>query len=1098
MLIASTRSVATFYCVRRNLYFAYYIIKPYLFFSASNCLKGLIALVSINCFSCIFAVHAQENFTGDALAEPFEIEFSLDDGEYALLRASQQSADYMLQLRHARTQKTLSVVDFSSYLGLNEVLIVKSSDCTECVLILVPNKSIDLDSPYSVTLKKSLIHAESKKRLRALLHLRVAGEYVAQSSDSEENDVNENLRDAVTELDKALSLLGDEHRDLGYHIILTKSQLLFRLEQSNQAKLGLNKIVASSVGKRSLFRAQALFEMAAFEQNAEREMEMYIEGTEIAAELGLHVVQAQGMNYQAIRGIRNSDFNTALASLNDAYVLASGEKNWRRVLDILHNLSWGNLRAGRFTKAVEYGTEQKLLAEHYNDEENVLWALYNLGLVYGDLGELHISDQFLGEAMKRLSPLTARNITSVNSLKAYVFLERAQRYLEMGAVDLAHDYVIKGISAFEKLEWPNRVADTKFLLGDIAHARGDTELAEASYKKALEYDLENSRTRSAGLRYLKLSALSLRKRDYKGAVEYQDKAISKIELIDDKKLMAVARSLKVELHHRLGQNDDAMRLAKQSQALIQAHGTSVHRARFAYRRALVHEALNEKEQGVRQLELARSIVDTQIGKVGEHKVKQEFLALFKDIYEASVRLSLAQRPDDFVAAIELVEAFKVRTLKEKIASIEVGKALGSEKIAVRANTIRAIRDAAADWYTKEGRKASGALASARRLSSSLEKLESSILKEKGSLDVSDLDLRLDKPELTTPGELIAYYFFGRDQSWLWVIVDGEITEYQLPDESTVAKLTEKFLAVISEPPSARRNVTAWRQQEIMMALSEIVLRPLEKHLSVDGVTKISVVAGGPLAGVPISALKLGGAKGYLVEKYAVEYLPSLSARTILRDSKKGGDNSKYDSILVVANPINSSYLGASLPPLPYTASEASAIKKIYGAKATVVESEAATRENFFFGVAQNPSIIHVATHGLMNNLEPSLSGLVFSASDLEDSLVLQPEISALGVDADLVVLSACESGIGKQVAGEGLLSLSRAFLESGVTKVVGSLWKVQDSSTAHLMKEFYLALNGRKMSVSAALKDAQSRTLLDLDNDWSDPYYWAGFQLVGR
>lgn len=145
-------------------------------------------------------------------------------------------------------------------------------------------------------------------------------------------------------------------------------------------------------------------------------------------------------------------------------------------------------------------------------------------------------------------------------------------------------------------------------------------------------------------------------------------------------------------------------------------------------------------------------------------------------------------------------------------------------------------------------------------------------------------------------------------------------------------------------------------------------------------------------------------------------------------------------------------------------------------------------------------IVHFATHGLLNSEHPELSGLVLSLVDKngkpqEGFLELQ-DIYNLNLPADLVVLSACETGLGKEISGEGLMGMTRGFMYAGASRVVASLWKVSDAATAQLMAEFYRAMEKDHLAPAAALRAAQVR--MWKQKRWSSPYYWAAFQIQGE
>jgi CHAT domain-containing protein len=145
-------------------------------------------------------------------------------------------------------------------------------------------------------------------------------------------------------------------------------------------------------------------------------------------------------------------------------------------------------------------------------------------------------------------------------------------------------------------------------------------------------------------------------------------------------------------------------------------------------------------------------------------------------------------------------------------------------------------------------------------------------------------------------------------------------------------------------------------------------------------------------------------------------------------------------------------------------------------------------------------ILHFATHGLINNEHPALSGLVLSLVDEQgrpqNGFLRLHDIYNLNLPAELVVLSACNTALGKDVRGEGLVGMVRGFMYAGAMRVVASLWKVDDEATAELMKRFYRHMLQEKMPAAAALREAQIE--MWQQKRWRSPYYWAAFTLQGE
>ena len=145
--------------------------------------------------------------------------------------------------------------------------------------------------------------------------------------------------------------------------------------------------------------------------------------------------------------------------------------------------------------------------------------------------------------------------------------------------------------------------------------------------------------------------------------------------------------------------------------------------------------------------------------------------------------------------------------------------------------------------------------------------------------------------------------------------------------------------------------------------------------------------------------------------------------------------------------------------------------------------------------------MHFATHGLLNSIHPELSGVVLSLvnkrGEAQDGFLRLNEIYSLKLPVELVVLSACQTGLGKEIRGEGLVGLTRGFMYAGSPRVMASLWKVDDKATSELMKSFYQGMLGsRHLSPAGALRAAQIEMLKQ--KRWQSPFYWAAFGLQGE
>jgi CHAT domain-containing protein len=189
----------------------------------------------------------------------------------------------------------------------------------------------------------------------------------------------------------------------------------------------------------------------------------------------------------------------------------------------------------------------------------------------------------------------------------------------------------------------------------------------------------------------------------------------------------------------------------------------------------------------------------------------------------------------------------------------------------------------------------------------------------------------------------------------------------------------------------------------------------------------------------------------------------------------------------------------ALTRLPFSREEARAIGALAGPSTFIGLDFDASRATIDAGRLGRPEVLHIATHAMVDETQPELSGIVLSLVDERGGRVRGflplAEVYDLPVSADLVVLSACRTAVGPEMRGEGLVSLTRGFMYAGSLRVIASLWSVEDEATAVFMHTFYESLFTQRLPASAALRAAQ-RTLQRTPR-WSSPYYWAAFAFHG-
>jgi CHAT domain-containing protein/Flp pilus assembly protein TadD len=423
-----------------------------------------------------------------------------------------------------------------------------------------------------------------------------------------------------------------------------------------------------------------------------------------------------------------------------------------------------------------------------------------------------------------------------------------------------------------------------------------------------------------------------------------------------------------------------------------------------------------------------------------------------------------------------------------------------------------------------------------------------------------LNLQQIQQQVLDDNTLLLEYSLGEERSYLWAITKTGITSYELPPRADIETVAQEFYKQLKSETGSIEEGMKLSQMLLAPVVNQLgnkrllivgdgVLQsipfaalPIPEGTSpptplLQGEGSNSPAPPTPLLGgeesnspaPPSLAGKGAGGLGFnpLLVQHEIVSLPSASTIGVLRSELK--DRKPAPKTLVaIADPVfsanddrfktsqpqptnattipaevkrSASDLAVNLDRLQYTRTEAQAIL------ALVPENQRFSAFDFTANrtTATLPDLsqyrfIHLATHGLLNTVHPELSGVVLSLFDENgadtDGFLRLNDIFNLNLPAELVVLSACETGLGKDVKGEGLVGLTRGFMYAGAKRVAVSLWSVNDTATASLMTKFYQQMLEKKLNPVAALRAAQLEMLKT--EQWKAPYYWAAFVVQGE
>lgn len=381
-----------------------------------------------------------------------------------------------------------------------------------------------------------------------------------------------------------------------------------------------------------------------------------------------------------------------------------------------------------------------------------------------------------------------------------------------------------------------------------------------------------------------------------------------------------------------------------------------------------------------------------------------------------------------------------------------------------------------------------------------------------------LDVGAIQRQLLDDRTVLVEYLLGERRSFAWAISRRAVRTATLPPRSDIESRVASYRKLLAGRVSALTAASA--ERDYRRAAAELfgeLVAPIEPVLSAAG--RLIVVSDGALAYVPFETLRpLAAGAVSLLERFEISYVPSASVLGALaaderrpaaggRDLFAVGDPA-YDPAPGVSGRSAPAWpdvgtrfaaLGVPLTPLPHSRAEVNAIGALFPrARRTLLVGGAAREDRVKAENLAAYRYLHFAAHGLLDAVSPARSGIVLGTASQspEDGVLQTREVMTLKLDADLVVLSACETGLGRLVSAEGMMGLTRAFLNAGARGVAVSLWNVNDAATSELMQRFYSGLR-RGLRGDAALRAAKLALVRGPRRAWRHPYFWAPFVLTG-
>jgi CHAT domain-containing protein/tetratricopeptide (TPR) repeat protein len=820
--------------------------------------------------------------------------------------------------------------------------------------------------------------------------------------------------------------------------------------------------------------------------------------------------------------------------------------------ELLSNLGMLQNSLGDHARALDLYERALFLSREMRIHELEARLLIRLGSLYQVQGE---KTKALGSFLRALA--VSRSISN-GTLEALALSNVGRVLAELGDPERALRNLNRALEIVRQNGDRHTTLRVLFELGKTRAAQGNHRKALEDFSAALPLAREVSDPRLEAAVLNASGGILAREGRVDEALTLLDQGLAISRKTNDPYREADLLTTRGALLGQVGRGEEGLEQLRRAVLLRQKARDKLGEAAALYQGALIERDRGNLKEGA---DLARSTieaVESVRGRVAVPELRASFLGSVQKYYELYVGLlmsvSQAKGQGELAArALEVSERAKARTLLDLLteAGADIRSGIDPELLkrerslrqVLRARIELQMRPAQGKQSDADSEKLVGEVDS---LTAELQQVEAEIREASPHYAVltqaQPFDLSGIQREVLDEDTLLLEYALGETRSFLFAVSRGGLRGFVLPSRVAIEEAARKLNVLWSSPQTAPPRGGEYGAREAR-TLSQMILGPAADLLAAK---RLLVVADGALQLIPFAALPLPKAREksqnreVLIDRHEIVSLPSASVLAIQR-RELASRKPAPKTLAVLADPVferddprlrgrgvrgtvqrgNEAALEGSLKldeasvvelatiaggfqisRLPLTRREAKAILRL------VPSSDRKEALDFAASVATVKSeeigsyrYVHLATHGLINSRHPELSGLVLSLFDEggaeQDGFLSTLDVFNLKLPADLVVLSACRTGLGKEVRGEGLVGLARAFLYAGAARVVASLWKVDDAATADLMERFYEGMLGPEhLTPAAALRRAQ--ITMKRQRRWEHPSYWAAFTLMGE
>ncbi len=756
------------------------------------------------------------------------------------------------------------------------------------------------------------------------------------------------------------------------------------------------------------------------------------------------------------------DYDLALENYKNAlrYFEELGDK-WKEGA-ALNNISNCYHEYGNHRLALQYLKRSLAIREKINHKEGVAACLSNIGNIHFDQHNIELAFDYYERSLKIYKELN-------NSFDvALVTYNIAGVYAIKNEYDRALEWYRKSLEMREKIDSKDGIGASMGKIGEMMALKKDYDAALEYFRKSLRIRETIGEQSGETVTLINIAGVYNDQEDFRRALQFAERAVLVASKTGVPSHLWHAKTAAGKSYLGLRQLDQAQRYFEDAIAVIESMrpyvvGDEGEQQRFFEDKlAPYHELVdllgeqNKKEEALRVAELAKARV------------------LLDAISHNRMRISAAMTVDEQQAERELnrrlvsLNAQHHRLAQSKISDPNEVKSVEEE--------LQKTRRQMEDFRTK-------VFAAHPELRIQRAEILTFQLKE------ADTIIRDSKT-------IVLNYFLTSKQLFLFILTSGptdislKIKTIDITNEELVRQIRQFRKTIADRDPGFRKQARD---------LYDLLIFPADSELN--GRNTLILMPDSILWDLPFQTL-LGADDRFLLEKHSISYAPSL---TVLREMMKPQrKDSGTSNLLAFGNPnfmnddAPSGEQNSLLQSVPETQNEVETLQILYGDSHSKIYVGAEAKEETLKSQAKNFSILHLATHGFLNDINPLYSTIVLAQTPtqtVEDGLLETWEILDLDCKADLVVLSACETARGKITTGEGLIGFSWAFFVAGSSTTVVSQWKVQSHSTTELMLAFHKNIKSGGTKAEAMQKAALN--MLETQ-EFRHPFYWAAFIVVGN